>query len=99
MPIDRAEVERIAELARLEIPPEAIERTAAQLSEVLDFVAALSRLDLAGLGPTPFAPAQAPLREDELDRRCLAPETALAAAPEAEAGFFLVPPIVENVNP
>ena len=61
--------------------------------------AALSRLDLAGLGPTPFVPAQALLREDELDGRCLAPETALAAAPEAEAGFFLVPPIVENVSP
>jgi len=99
MPIDRAEVERIAELARLEIPPEAIERTAAQLSEVLDFVASLSRLELDRLGPTPFAPVEAPLREDELDSRRLAPETALAAAPEAEGGFFLVPPIVENVSP
>src|SRR5262245_4081418 len=99
MSIDRDEVKRIAALARLEIPAEGIERTAAQLSEVLDFVAALRKLDLEDLGPTSFAPANAPLREDQLDGRRLDPKTALEAAPEAEAGFFLVPPIVENVNP
>ena len=46
-----------------------------------------------------FAPADAPLRADEPDGRRLSTDQALAAAPEAEVGFFLVPPIVENVNP
>ena len=50
-------------------------------------------------GRTGFAPGAAPLREDELDGRRLTPEQALAAAPEGEDGFFLVPPIVENLNP
>ena len=99
MAIDRDEVRRIAELARLEIPEREIERTAAQLSQVLDYVAALKRLDLAGCEISTFAPAEAPLRADEPDGRCLDPERALEAAPEAEGGFFLVPPIVENVNP
>ena len=99
MPLDRAEVLRIAALARLEIGEDAITRTAAELSDVLDFVAALRRLDLGGCEPTAFAPADSPLREDEANGRRLAAGVALAGAPEAEGGFFLVPPIVENINP
>ena|SRR5438477_5607790 len=97
--MDRDEVRRIANLARLEIPAERLDRTAQQLSAVLEFVAALERLDLAGLEPTVFAPERPPLRADEPDGRCLGAEAALAAAPEREHDFFLVPPIVENVNP
>ena len=59
----------------------------------------LVQLDLGGCEPTAFAPRLAPLREDACDDRRLAPEQALAAAPEAEDGFFLVPPIVENLSP
>lgn len=99
MTIRREDVERIAELARLEIPEAGMERIAAELSAVLDFVGALNRLDLAGLAPTSLAPDGVPLREDEPDGRRLATEDAMAMAPEAEDGFFLVPPVVENLNP
>lgn len=99
MAIERAEVERIAALARLEIEEEALARTARELSEVLEFVATLRRLDLGGCEPSAFAPAEAPLRDDVPNGRRLTNDQALAGAPEAEDGFFLVPPIVENVNP
>jgi aspartyl-tRNA(Asn)/glutamyl-tRNA(Gln) amidotransferase subunit C len=97
--IQREEVERIAELARLQIPADRMERMRAELSAVLDFVRALERLDLKGCEPIGFAPAGAPLKEDVPDGRRLPNHDALAMAPEAEDGFFLVPPIVENVNP
>jgi aspartyl-tRNA(Asn)/glutamyl-tRNA(Gln) amidotransferase subunit C len=99
MSISRDDVRKIAELARLEIADDRIERVARELSAVLDYAASLSQLDLEGCEPTVFAPGDAPLREDDLDGRRLASEVALAAAPEAEHGFFLVPPIVENLNP
>jgi aspartyl-tRNA(Asn)/glutamyl-tRNA(Gln) amidotransferase subunit C len=99
MSIDIDEVRRIAELARLEIPADQVERLAGQLSQVLDFAATLHKLDLQGCEPTVFAPADAPMREDVPDSRRLGAERALAAAPEKGDGFFLVPPIVENVNP
>jgi aspartyl-tRNA(Asn)/glutamyl-tRNA(Gln) amidotransferase subunit C len=99
MSITRDEVRRIAELARLEISDSRIDRMAAELSAVLEFAEALKRLDLSGCEPTAFAPAEAPLREDALDGRRLSTDTALAAAPEGEHGFFLVPPVVENLNP
>ncbi len=99
MAISREEVERIAELARLEIPEDRIERMRAELSAVLEFVATLNRLDLIGCEISTFAPADAPLREDETNGRRLDPAVATAGAPEAEDGFFLVPPIVENLEP
>jgi|SRR5262245_12348150 len=99
MSIDRAEVKRIAELARLEIPEDQVERLAGQLSQVLDFASTIQQLDLKGCEPTVFAPAGTELRADEPNGRRLRPEQALAGAPEGEDGFFLVPPIVENVNP
>jgi aspartyl-tRNA(Asn)/glutamyl-tRNA(Gln) amidotransferase subunit C len=99
MSIDRAEVLRIAELARLSLPDDQVERTAAQLSAVLDFVEALRRLDLGATEPTSFAPPAAALREDKPNGRRLEVADALAQAPAGEDGFFLVPPIVENVNP
>lgn len=99
MALSREEVRRIAELARLDIADDKVDRMARELSSVLDFVGALNRLDLGGLDASAFAPAAAPLREDEPDPRRLTTEQALAAAPESEHGFFIVPPIIENVNP
>ena len=99
MAIDRAEAARIAELARLDIPAGELDKVAEQLSQVLEFVARLDELDLAGLEPTAFAPPDAPLRADVPDGRTLAPETATRGAPEAEYGWFIVPPVVENLEP
>ena len=99
MAIRREDVERIAELARLRIPEDRLEKMAGELSGILDFVAQLDALDLEGMEPTTFAPAEAPLRADRPDGRRLTNEQALAGAPAKEDGFFLTPPIVENVNP
>ena len=99
MSIDEAEVRRIAALARLEIADDAVPRVAAQLSDVLDFAATLNELDLEGCEPTAFAPADAPLRADAPDGRTLDAEDVLAGAPDARDGCFVVPPIVENLEP
>lgn len=99
MAIDPQEVRRIAELARLAIPEDSVARVAGQLSGVLEFVATLDSMDLAGCEPSVFAPASSALRPDEPDGRTLAPETAVAAAPETEYDFFLVPPVLENLEP
>jgi len=98
MAIDRAEAARIAELARLHVPEEELDRVAAQLSQVLEFAATLNQLPLADEPLTAFAPAGAALRADAPDGRTLDAETTLANAPEAEGGFFLVPPVVEDLE-
>jgi len=99
MPIERAEAARIAQLARLSLSAEELDRVAIQLSNVLDFAATLDQLELGDEPLTAFAPPDAPLRPDVPDGRTLDAETAVANAPEAEAGFFLVPPVVEDLEP
>jgi len=99
MAIPPDEVRRIAELARLEIRDEDLERLAHDLSAVLDYAQVLRRLDLAGCEPLSFAPPEAGLRDDEPDGRGLSQADALAMAPETEGGFFVLPPVVENLEP
>ena len=99
MAFDRAEAARFAELARLYVPETELDRLAVELSKVLEFAATLNELELSDEPLTAFAPAGAALRDDGPDGRTLDAETALANAPEAESGFFLVPPVVEDLEP
>ena len=99
MALSRDEAARIAELARLHVPESELDRLAVELSKVLDFAATLNELELGDEPLTAFAPAEAPLRIDGPDGRTLAAGEASANAPEAEAGFFLVPPVVEDLEP
>ena len=53
MKITETEVEYVAKLANLEIPAGEQTELAAQLSQILDYVDQLNRLDLSGIEPTP----------------------------------------------
>ena len=99
MAIQRDEVRRIAELARLEIREQDLGRIAGELSAVLDYAQALKRLDLSDCEPLSFAPPASPLRADEPDGQGLSQQEALAMAPEAEGGLFIVPPVLEGQEP
>jgi aspartyl-tRNA(Asn)/glutamyl-tRNA(Gln) amidotransferase subunit C len=93
------QVRRVAELARLELDPAELEQAARELSAILEFAATLRELDLAGSEPSVFASEAGALRDDAEDGRGLTAAEATAAAPEAEDGYFIVPPIVENLQP
>jgi aspartyl-tRNA(Asn)/glutamyl-tRNA(Gln) amidotransferase subunit C len=99
MGIRPEEVRHVAELARLELRDDEVERAAAELTAVLEYAAALRRLDLGACGVSEPTPAGTPLREDEPAPPALGPGQALAMAPESEGGFFIVPAFVENAEP
>ena len=85
---------KVAKLARLDISPETLERTTAQLAGMLEHFADIDALDLDDVQPmTQPYPLQNVFREDVvlvgLDR-----DEVLAAAPSAEDGRFRVPPIL-----
>ncbi len=91
--LSRADVERVAELARLVLSEEELDRFTEQLASVLDYAAEVAALDLHGLAPTAHPlPLRNVLRADEpqpsLDR-----DEVLAQAPEVEAHRFRVPRI------
>ncbi len=89
-----SEVEHVAHLARLDFDQEEKERFAKELNDILEFVAQLEEVDTAGVEPAYHAlELKNVFREDRVEPS-LPPEEALANAPEAEDGAFVVPRII-----
>lgn len=95
MSVDKATVAHIAALARIKLPEEDQEETAAALSRILDWIEQLNEVDTAD------APPLASVVDTTLPRRADVvtdggyPEDILANAPAAAHGFFTVPKVVE----
>ncbi len=95
MLLERAEVEKIAHLARIAIDEGQVASVARDLSNILDLVAQMNAIDTATVAPMahPLDMAQR-LRPDavtEADRQ----ERFQAIAPATEAGLYLVPKVIE----
>lgn len=95
--MDAATVEKIALLARLSLEPGEAAARAPQLSAILGFVEQLSVLDTAGLEPlaSPTGALATPERADVVSDGALC-DSILANAPQAKAGFFVVPKVIEQ---
>ena len=92
--ISRADVARLASLARIELTDEELDQLAPQLAVILESVAKVSEVADADVPPTSHAvPLSNVYRADEL-RPGLTPEEALAGAPEVEQQRFAVPRIL-----
>jgi len=95
MSLTLKEVEHIALLARLELSDEEKKLYQQQLSDILDHVAQLQKLDTANISPaSSVLPQHAILREDE-PKQGLETNQALENGPNVEAGQFKVPPVLE----
>lgn len=89
--IDRDQVLHVAQLARLRLSDDEVDRMAVELSSILDHVERISELDLTGVEPTSHVVEVAnALRPDE-PTPCLPREVALAAAPDRTEDGFRVP--------
>jgi aspartyl-tRNA(Asn)/glutamyl-tRNA(Gln) amidotransferase subunit C len=89
------DVRYVARLARLELTAEEATHFQAQLTDVLGYIAALDRLDVAGLEPTLHAEDPHTVTRPDADRPGFTAAEALANAPAAHAGLFLTPRVVE----
>ncbi len=95
MSLDADQVRRVAELARLAVTDAELPVYAGELSSILDLVDQLKAADTAAVAPMahPFNMVQR-LRADEVSEQ---PERdrLQAIAPQAEAGHYLVPRVIE----
>ncbi len=91
--LDRAQVQKVAHLARLQLTPEEEEKFTTQLSSILDYFELLSELDVTDVRPTTRAIEVSNVmrvdREQPYSR-----EDILNGAPDREGEFFKVPKIV-----
>ena len=95
MKISTDEVEKIAQLARLEIDDSQKEIMAEQLSHILQYIDKLKDVDVQGVKPSSgVCLMQNVLREDEL-KPSPGPEVTLSNAPQRDGDFYTVPRIVK----
>ena len=98
MPLTRAQVRHIAELAKLKLSGEEIERMTQQLSAILDHAARLLELNTDAIPPTAsVVPLQNVMRADAVTPS-LSRDDVLANAPDrsADGEFFRVRAILKE---
>ena len=87
------EVQRVAELANLDLTAEEVPRMQRDLNAILGHIAQLNELDTTGVPA--MAQVGASLRADakrpSLDRAAV-----MASAPESDSRFFKVPKVIER---
>ncbi|HET7410599.1 MAG TPA: Asp-tRNA(Asn)/Glu-tRNA(Gln) amidotransferase subunit GatC [Paracoccaceae bacterium] len=95
MSVDIDTVRRVARLARIAVREDELAPLASELNGILGWVEQLQEVDVEGVEPmTSVTPMRLKRRADEVtdgNRR----DDVLANAPEARAGFFTVPKVVE----
>lgn len=92
--LTRADVARLAQLARIELTDAELDHLAPQLAVILESVATVSEVAAADIPPSSHAlPLENVFRADEL-RPGLTAEQALAGAPAVEQQRFRVPRIL-----
>jgi aspartyl-tRNA(Asn)/glutamyl-tRNA(Gln) amidotransferase subunit C len=95
MSVDAATVRRIAHLARIAVAEDEVPHLQGELNAILDFVAELDEVDVAGVEPmTSVTPMRMKKRDDEVTEGDKA-EAILRNAPASEDHYFLVPKVVE----
>jgi len=93
--LNRQDVERIAELARLELTEAELDLFTRQLGDILTYVEQIRALDTTGVAPT-LQVLNRPVDRDDAPAATLTRAQLLGNAPDAsaEAGLFKVPRVI-----
>jgi len=98
MPISQADIEKVAQLAHLELGEEELKTLGSQIADIVNYVEQLNELDTSTLEPaigglTPEGERTNSSRNDEL-AGSLGQQTALSEAPDPACGHFRVPKVL-----
>jgi aspartyl-tRNA(Asn)/glutamyl-tRNA(Gln) amidotransferase subunit C len=98
MPINQSDIEKVAQLAHLELAEEELKMFGSQIAEIVNYVEQLDELDTTNVEPalgglTPEGAKTDSSRPDEI-AGSLGQKTALAEAPDAASGHFRVPKVL-----
>ena len=98
MPINEADIAKVAQLAHLELAAEELKTFGPQINEIVNYVEQLNELDTANIEPalgglTPEG-EQTDSSRDDMIFGSLGQKTALSEAPDPAAGHFRVPKVL-----
>jgi aspartyl-tRNA(Asn)/glutamyl-tRNA(Gln) amidotransferase subunit C len=98
MPISKNDVEKIAELARLELTSAETESFTEQLGAILAHIEKLNELDISDVEPMSHCSGTGEdveyVRRDDVVKPSLGSKVATENSPDAEAGYFKVPKVI-----
>ena len=95
MAVDAATVRKVARLARIAVPDDALEPMAQEINGIMQWIEQLNEVDTDGVEPMTSAVAMTlPLREDVVTDGAYVGKVVLNA-PKTADGFFIVPKVVE----
>jgi aspartyl-tRNA(Asn)/glutamyl-tRNA(Gln) amidotransferase subunit C len=94
--LTRADVERVAALASLELTDDEVETFTTQLAQILAYAQQVQQLDTSGVEATSHVLSHAPLDRPDEPRPSIDRERVLTQAPDAavDAGLFRVPRVI-----
>jgi aspartyl-tRNA(Asn)/glutamyl-tRNA(Gln) amidotransferase subunit C len=88
------DIRYVAKLARIALTDEEVGRFGKQLSDLLEHVAVLSRLDTESVPATAQVVESRNVQREDEPSACLDRETVLSMAPSQAGAFFRVPRII-----
>jgi aspartyl-tRNA(Asn)/glutamyl-tRNA(Gln) amidotransferase subunit C len=97
MPLSTEDVDKIAELARLQLTPDEAASFTRQLGAILEYMTKLNELDTSSVEPMSHSSASGDMSDtmrDDAARPCLGQDVATANAPDPQSGFFRVPRVI-----
>ena len=94
MKITKEEINHVADLARLDLDEEAINKFVGQIGVILEYVETLNKVDTEGVPPTSHAISLSNAFREDTATVHLSRDAALINAPEKEDGAFVVPKII-----
>jgi aspartyl-tRNA(Asn)/glutamyl-tRNA(Gln) amidotransferase subunit C len=98
MPIKESDIQKVAQLAHLELSDEELNLFGPQIAEIVNYVEQLNELDTANvepaLGGLTLEGAQTDSARDDEIAPSLGQKTALAEAPDPAEGHFRVPKVL-----
>jgi aspartyl-tRNA(Asn)/glutamyl-tRNA(Gln) amidotransferase subunit C len=89
------EVKHVAELAKLELTPKELKKFQIQLSQVLDYVSQLSKVNTKEIEPTSQVTGLDNVFRDDHTRPSLTQKEILSGTKQVKNGFFKVKAIFE----
>ena len=99
MRVDLKTAEKIADLARLTLSEAELERYAAQMDQILEYIEQLQNLDTSNVKPLSHVQEITNVFRNDEVKPSLPREAVFANAPQEKAGYFVVPKVIKDINP
>ena len=96
MVIDKETVEKVANLARLELDEAEKEVLIKDMSEILDFMAKLNEIDTTGVEPLVYMTDEMNVCREDVIKQDITTEEGLKNAPKHTDEYFLVAKVIEK---